>query len=83
MVIFSVTGVEVFAIFFPTQELMGVPRRQVLVLTVRCWRCFYPQTEQVTGVVQVSSLVLRRGGLTFAAALVGVYGTWKLRVWNL
>ena len=41
----------------------------------------YPQTEQLTGVVRVSSLVYIAARLTFAAALVA-FGTWKLRVWN-
>jgi ABC-type transport system involved in multi-copper enzyme maturation permease subunit len=81
MVVFSVTGVEVFSIFFPTSELMGVPLAQVLNPYRAIFAVLYPEGKQLTGLVQTTSLVYIGARLTFAAALVA-FGTRMLRVWN-
>jgi hypothetical protein len=81
MVVFSVAGVEAFAIAFPTLEFMGVPLVEVLNPYRAMLAVLYPPTEKVTGVVRASSLVYIGCRLTFAAALVA-FGTWKLRKWN-
>ena len=81
MVVFSVAGVEVFAILFPTLEFLGVPLVEVLNPYRAMMAVLYPQTDQVTGVVRASSLVYIAVRLTFAAALVA-FGTWMLRKWN-
>jgi hypothetical protein len=81
MVVFSVAGVELFAIFFPTVEFMGVPLVEVLNPYRAMLAVLYPQTDQYTGVVRASSVVYIGARLTFAAALVA-FGTWKLRTWN-
>ena len=81
MVVFSVTGVEVFAILFPTSELMGVPLAQVLNPYRAIFAVLYPEGKQLTGVLQATSLVYIGARLTFAAALVA-FGTRMLRVWN-
>jgi ABC-type Na+ efflux pump permease subunit len=81
MVVFSVTGVEVFAIFFPALTFMGVPLAQVLNPYRAMLAVLYPESGQLTGVLRTTSLVYIGARLTFAAALVA-FGTWKLRVWN-
>ncbi len=81
MVVFSVTGVEVFAIFFPTLEFMGVPLAQVLNPYRAMLAVLYPSSEQLTGVIRTTSVVYIGARLTFAAVLVA-FGTWMLRVWN-
>ena len=81
MVVFSVAGVEAFAIAFPTLEFLGVPLVEVLNPYRAMVAVLYPQTDQMTGVVRASSIVYIGARLTFAAALVA-FGTWKLRKWN-
>src|SRR5208282_5336101 len=81
MVAFSVAGVELFAVFYPTLELMGVPLVEVLNPYRAMLAVLYPPTNQLTGVVRTSSLVYIGARLTFAASLVA-FGTWKLRTWN-
>jgi ABC-type transport system involved in multi-copper enzyme maturation permease subunit len=81
MVVFSVAGVEAFAIAFPTLEFLGVPFVEVLNPYRAMIAVLYPQTDQLTGVVRASSIVYIGARLTFAAALVA-FGTWKLRKWN-
>jgi ABC-type transport system involved in multi-copper enzyme maturation permease subunit len=81
MVVFSVTGVEVFAIFFPAATVMGVPLAQVLNPYRAMLAVLYPDSTQLTAVVRATSVVYIAARLTFAAALVA-FGTWKLRVWN-
>jgi hypothetical protein len=81
MVVFSVAGVEAFAIAYPTLELMGVPLVEVLNPYRAMLAVLYPQTMQLTGVVRTSSLVYIGCRLTFAALLV-TFCTWKLRTWN-
>jgi ABC-type Na+ efflux pump permease subunit len=81
MVVFSVAGVEVFRILYPTVELLGVPLVEVLNPYRAMLAVLYPQTDQLTGVVRASSVVYIGCRLTFAAALVA-FGTWKLRKWN-
>jgi hypothetical protein len=81
MVVFSVAGVEAFALAFPTLEFMGVPLAEVLNPYRAMLAVLYPQTVQATGVVRTSSLVYIACRLTFAASLVA-FGTWKLRKWN-
>ena len=81
MVVFSVAGVEAFAIAFPTLEFMGVPLAEVLNPYRAMLAVLYPDERAATGVVRASSVVYIGARLTFAAALVA-FGTWKLRVWN-
>ena len=81
MVVFSVAGVEAFAIAFPTLEFLGVPLVEVLNPYRAMVAVLYPQADQMTGVVRASSVVYIGARLTFAAALVA-FGTWKLRKWN-
>jgi ABC-type transport system involved in multi-copper enzyme maturation permease subunit len=81
MVVFSVTGVEVFAIFFPTLTFMGVPLAQVLNPYRAMLAVLYPASGQLTGVLRATSLVYIGARLMFAAALVA-FGTRMLRVWN-
>ena len=81
MVVFSVAGVEAFAIAFPTLDLLGVPLVEVLNPYRAMVAVLYPQADQMTGVVRASSLVYIGARLTFAAALVA-FGTFMLRKWN-
>ena len=81
MVVFSVAGVEAFAIAFPTMEFLGVPLVEVLNPYRAMVAVLYPQADQMTGVVRASSVVYIGARLSFAAALVA-FGTWKLRRWN-
>jgi ABC-type Na+ efflux pump permease subunit len=81
MVVFSVAGVEAFAIAFPTLEFLGVPLVEVLNPYRAMVAVLYPQADQMTGVVRASSVVYIGARLSFAAALVA-FGTWKLRKWN-
>jgi ABC-type Na+ efflux pump permease subunit len=81
MVVFSVAGVEAFAIAYPTLRFLGVPLVEVLNPYRAMIAVLYPQTDQLTGLVRASSVVYIGARLTFAAALVA-FGTWKLRKWN-
>ena len=82
MVVFSIAGVEAFAIAFPTLEFLGVPilwKSSIRIYAMIA--VLYPQADQMTGVVRASSLVYIGARLTFAAALVA-FGTFMLRKWN-
>ncbi len=57
MVVFSVAGVEAFAIAFPTLEFLGVPLVEVLNPYRAMVAVLYPQADQLTGVVRASSVV--------------------------
>jgi len=81
MVVFSVAGVELFSVSFPTLEFMGVPLKEVLNPYRAMLALLYPRTDQITGVVRASSLVYIAIRLTFAALIVS-FGAWKLRTWN-
>jgi ABC-type transport system involved in multi-copper enzyme maturation permease subunit len=81
MVVFSVTGVELFSVTFPTLEFMGVPVAEVLNPYRAMLAVLYPRADQITGVVRASSLVYIGVRLSFAALIVA-FGTWKLRTWN-
>jgi ABC-2 family transporter len=81
MVVFSVAGVEAFAIVFPAAEFMGVPLVEVLNPYRAMLAVLYPRSGELTGVVRASSLVYIACRLTFAALLVA-FGTYKLRKWN-
>ena len=81
MVVFSVAGVEAFALAYPTLEFMGVPLVEVLNPYRAMLAVLYPRSDQLTGVVRASSLVYITVRMTFAAALVA-FGTYKLRKWN-
>ncbi len=80
MVVFSVTGVELFSVAFPNLEFLGVPVKEVLNPYRAMLALLYPRAE-ITGVVRASSLVYIGVRLTFAALIVS-FGTWKLRTWN-
>jgi hypothetical protein len=81
MVVFSVAGVEAFALAFPTLEFMSVPLVEVLNPYRAMLAVLYPRSAELTGLVRASSVVYIACRLTFAAALVA-FGTWKLRTWN-
>jgi ABC-type Na+ efflux pump permease subunit len=81
MVVFSIAGVEAFAIAYPTLEFLGVPLVEVLNPYRAMLAVLYPRSDQLTGIVRVSSLVYIAVRLTSAAALVA-FGTWMLRIWN-
>jgi ABC-type Na+ efflux pump permease subunit len=81
MVVFSVAGVELFAVAFPTVAFLGVPLKEILSPIRAMLAVLYPRSEQGTGVVHASSLVYIGIRLTFAALIVA-FGTWKLRKWN-
>jgi hypothetical protein len=81
MVVFSVAGVELFSVAFPTLEFMGVPLKEVLNPYRATIAVLYPRSDQVTGVVRASSLVYIGVRLTFAALIVA-FGTYMLRKWN-
>lgn len=81
MVVFSVTGVELFSVAFPTLEFMGVPVNEVLNPYRAMIAVLYPRSDQITGVVRASSLVYIGVRLSFAALIVA-FGTFMLRKWN-
>jgi hypothetical protein len=81
MVVFSVTGVELFSVAFPNLEFMGVPVKEVLNPYRAMIAVLYPRSDQITGVVRASSLVYIGVRLTFAALIVA-FGTYMLRKWN-
>ncbi|MGO9601460.1 MAG: ABC transporter permease [Isosphaeraceae bacterium] len=81
MVVFSVAGVELFSVTFPTAQFMGVPIKEVLNPYRAMIAVLYPRSDQITGVVRTSSLVYI-GVRLFFASLIVAFGTWKLRVWN-
>jgi hypothetical protein len=81
MVVFSVAGVEAFALAFPTLEFMSVPLVEVLNPYRAMLAVLYPRSAELTGLVHASSVVYIACRLTFAAALVA-FGTWRLRTWN-
>ena len=57
MVVFSVAGVELFSVAFPTLEFMGVPVKEVLNPYRAMIAVLYPRSDQITGIVRASSLV--------------------------
>ena len=81
MVVFSVAGVELFSVAFPTVEFLGVPVKEILSPIRAMLAVLYPRSDQITGVVRVSSLVYIGVRLTFAALIVA-FGTYMLRKWN-
>ena len=81
MVVFSVAGVELFSVTFPTAQFMGVPIKEVLNPYRAMIAVLYPRSDEITGVVRASSLVYI-GVRLFFASLIVAFGTWKLRVWN-
>ena len=81
MVVFSVAGVEAFALAFPTLEFMSVPLVEVLNPYRAMLAVLYPRSGELTGMVRASSVVYIACRLTFAVLLVA-FGTWKLRKWN-
>jgi ABC-type transport system involved in multi-copper enzyme maturation permease subunit len=81
MVVFSVTGVEAFAIAFPTLTVLGVPLAEAFNPYRAILAVLYPRSEELGGVMGASSVVYILVRLVGAALLV-VFGTWKLRVWN-
>jgi hypothetical protein len=81
MVVFSVAGVELFAVAFPTVAFLGVPVKEILSPIRAMLAVLYPRSDQVTGVVHASSIVYIGIRLSFAALIVS-FGTWKLRKWN-
>jgi len=81
MVVFSVTGVELFSVLFPTLEFLNVPINEVLNPYRAMLAVLYPPSDETTGIVRASSLVYIGVRLAFAALIVA-FGTWKLRAWN-
>jgi ABC-type transport system involved in multi-copper enzyme maturation permease subunit len=82
MVVFSVTGVEAFALAFPTLTALGVPLAEVLNPYRAVLVVLYPKAGELAGGgVATSSLVYILVRLS-AAALLVAFGTFMLRVWN-
>jgi ABC-type Na+ efflux pump permease subunit len=81
MVVFSVTGVELFSVFFPGLRLWDVPVEEVLNPYRAMIAVLYPTSDEATGLARASSLVYIGVRLTFAAVIVA-FGTYMLRVWN-
>ncbi len=81
MVVFSVTGVELFSVFFPGLRLWDVPVEEVLNPYRAMLAVLYPPSNEATGLVRTSSLVYIGVRLTFAALMVA-FGTYMLRIWN-
>jgi ABC-type transport system involved in multi-copper enzyme maturation permease subunit len=81
MVVFSVAGVEAFAILFPTLTAGGVPLAEVLNPYRAVLAVLYPHSEELSGVMRTSSLVYIAVRLTFASLLV-LFAARMLRVWN-
>ncbi|MDR3635329.1 MAG: ABC transporter permease subunit [Isosphaeraceae bacterium] len=80
-VVFSVTGVEVFTVAFPSIQFLGVPLAEVLNPYRAMLAVLHPRSEELAGLMTASSFVYIGCRLTFAALLVA-FGTWKLRKWN-
>ncbi len=81
MVVFSVAGVEAFALLYPTAEFMGVPLVEVLNPYRAMLAVLYPKADALTKTVRASAVVYITCRLTFAALLVA-FGTYMLRKWN-
>ncbi len=81
MVVFSIAGVEAFAIAYPKLEFLGIPLVEVLNPYRAMLAVLSPRSNQLTGIVRTSSLVYIAVRLTSAAVLVA-FGTWMLRIWN-
>ncbi len=81
MVVFSVAGVEVFSLAFPTVELMGVPLVEVLNPYRALLSVLYPRSDQLASLVRTTSVVYISVRLAFATLLV-TFGTYMLRKWN-
>lgn len=81
MVVFSVAGVEGFAIAFPTVSSMGVPLAEVLNPFRAVFTVLHPASHEASGMIGLSSLLYITVRL-FGAMLVVAFGVWKLRVWN-
>lgn len=81
MVVFSVAGVELFAVAYPGVSFLGVPVKEILSPIRAMLAVLYPRAEQGSGILHGSSLVYIGIRLTFAALIVA-FGTWKLRKWN-
>lgn len=81
MVVFSVTGVELFTVLYPDLEFLGVPVGDVLNPYRAMIAVLYPPSDETAGLIHASSLVYIAVRLSFAA-LVIAFGTKMLRVWN-
>ena len=81
MVVFSVTGVELFTVLYPDLEFLGVPVGDVLNPYRALIAVLYPPSDEAAGLIHASSMVYIGVRLTFAA-LVIAFGTRMLRVWN-
>jgi len=81
MVVFSVTGVELFTVLYPDLEFLGVPVGDVLNPYRAMIAVLYPPSDEAAGLVHASSMVYIAVRLTFAA-LVIAFGARMLRVWN-
>ena len=80
-VVFSVAGVEAFAVFFPTVTILGVPVAEVLDPFQAIRKVLYPSSAEVSGLIGTSSLMYILVRLTAASVLV-LFGARMLRVWN-
>lgn len=81
MVVFSVTGVELFTVLYPDLEFLGVPVGDVLNPYRAMIAVLYPPSDEVAGLFHASSMVYIGVRLTFAAIVIA-FGTKMLRVWN-
>ena len=75
MVVFSVTGVEIFAFLFPELRFMDVPLAQVLNPYRAMLAVLYPDSTQLTAVVRATSVV-------YVGAQIDIRGR-ACCLWNL
>ncbi len=80
-VVFSIAGVEAFAIAFPTLSTAGIPLAEVLNPYRAIFAVLQPPSAELAGTVASSSLVYILIRLSAAALMVG-FGARMLRVWN-
>jgi ABC-type transport system involved in multi-copper enzyme maturation permease subunit len=81
MVVFSVAGVEGFAIAFPTVKVLGLPLAEVLNPYRAVFAVLYPRSGELASVMGATSLTYILVRLTCASLLV-LFGARMLRVWN-
>ena len=81
LVVFSVAGVEAFAIAFPTITAFGLPLAEVLNPYRAMFRVLYPPSAELGGVLGTTGMVYILVRIAFAATLVA-FATFMLRKWN-
>lgn len=80
-VVFSVAGVEAFAIAFPTVSTAGIPLAEVLNPFRAIFAVLQPPSAEVAGVIGWSTIIYIAIRLS-AFCLLVAFGARMLRVWN-